>query len=128
MTIDWSKCYNAIESSAGDTFDRADMSYVSQAVRQAVKRYVTEYHRQLEEQLADRHISHLHLAHGLTEEAARAKPETCDCENRKILEKGGWLRPAEANESKGFKHYLPHSLGNWAIYVCPFCRKSFPKD
>ena len=83
MKIDMGKCYAEMEMA-----EPGQLSMVGPFVRQQIDRYVQAYHEQLMEQLADRHISHLCLAHGLTNEAAKAPaepPEPCGCAGRKRL-------------------------------------------
>ena len=108
MTIDFKKCYEEM-----DLAEPRSLSMVGPFVRQQINLYVKEYNRQLQEQLAERHMSHLCNAHGLT---------TCDCEGRKKIqddyyiwqEDGGlWVRRVGNNDTQ----YIEN---------CPLCGEPLP--
>ena len=131
MEIDFSKCYNAMSSSVGDTPIDADKGFV----RQAIKQYVTAYHRQLEESLEPLFM-HYHRMEGATQSKTGSpylcnepKPETCDCEGRKRLEKAGWL---ERERDGRWYHIMPWrddrtKRSNLMLReTCPLCDKLLP--
>ena len=88
MKIDLNKCYEAMKRG-----EPSALSMIGPFVRQQINLYVQEYDRQLMEQLAERHISHLCFAHGLTNEEAKAHApqpheepiEPCGCAGRQRL-------------------------------------------
>jgi len=121
MKIDMGKCYAEMEMA-----EPGQLSMVGPFVRQQIDRYVQAYHEQLMEQLADRHISHLCFAHGLTNEAAKAPaepPEPCDCVGRKRLV-GLDMLHYDTRTSRWFRS--TYVSGQAQTVFCPCCDKRLP--
>ena len=120
MKIDFAKCYNAMESSEDDAFGGVDRYFV----RQAIKRYVTAYHEQAEDQIEKainaRARLHLDILH---RSKTDSPPETCDCDGRKKLEKVGWLL---CERGERWYHIMPWRNDRMLRETCPLCDKPLP--
>ena len=126
MKIDLNKCYEAMKCD-----EPSALSMIGPFVRQQINLYVQEYDRQLREQLAERHISHLSLAHGLTNEAAEAQAEqpyttpteTCECVGRQRLMGLDMLY----YDTRALLWYRATKKdGRVETVVCPLCDKPLP--
>jgi len=126
MKIDLSKCYKTMQK------HEPPPDSVSIFVRRRIHEYFQAYHEQLMEQLADRYINHLCLAHGLTNEAAKAQaepqpheepPETCYCVGRKRLVGLNMLH-YDTRTCRWFRS--TNVSGQVQIVFCPFCDKRLP--
>jgi len=121
MKIDLNKCYEAMKRG-----EPSALSMIGPFVRQQINLYVQEYDRQLMEQLAERHISHLCFAHGLTNEEAKAQedpPEPCYCEGRKRL-MGLNMLYYDSHAQLWFRSNKKD--GRVPAAFCPLCDKRLP--
>ena len=126
MKIDLNKCYEAMEMA-----EPSSLAMVGPFVRQLINLYVQEYDRQLQEQLAERQISHLTLAHGLTNEAAKAQAEQpheepilpCECAGRQRLMALNMLYYDTRTQSW---YRANKKDGRVKTVFCPLCDKPLP--
>ena len=125
MKINFPKCYQAMEMRDGgrDHTENATREYV----RQTIRNYVMEYHRQVEEQLQPLFM-HYHRTEGATQSKTgspylhdKPKPETCDCEGRKKLENAYFIW-----QEDGGLWVRWVSNGTGYIEDCLLCNKPLP--
>ena len=97
--------------------------------RGSMLRMLKSYHEQLEKQL-DPLFMHYHRMEGATQSKTGSpylcnepKPETCDCEGRKRLEKAGWL---ERERDGRWYHIMPWRNDRMLRETCPLCGKPLP--
>ena len=125
MKIDLNKCYETMDD--GDP----DRAFPGAFIRQQIAAYVEEYDRQLMEQLADRHISHLYNAHGLTsaeQEAHASQPREepilpCECAGRQRLMELNMLY-YDTRAQLWFR--ATKEYGRVHTAFCPLCDKRLP--
>ena len=125
MKIDLNKCYETMDD--GDP----DRAFPGAFIRQQIAAYVEEYDRQLQEQLAERHISHLCLAHGLTNEEAEAhapQPHEepilpCECAGRQRL-MGFDMLYYDTRTQRWYR--ATRGDGRVHTAFCPLCDKRLP--